>query len=260
MSRVARAFCVLVWLGVAGTAYADEDENALVEAGKKAIKSVKPLAPGAEHESYFEITLGPDKPVGYVAVTLKASGSEEEPVYHYKTATGNTFPNGKLFRAVLDAKLRPNFEPIEMEMKRTVFEEGGDESSDVQTAKFGPEKVELTAKAVGSEETKREEPRPEPPFIYGIETLVQLIDFDIHKKFILREFDLQTGKAGTLTFNASVWNDGTTTVIVTDPAGNVSYQFWYDDDAKLLRWGVPSMPIMFVRSTKEKVRRLGWEG
>ena len=45
-------------------------------------------------------------------------------------------------------------------------------------------------------------------------------------------------------------------VVVTDPPGNVTYQFWYDDSGKLLRWGAPSMPIMFVTSSKANVEKM----
>lgn len=267
MNRVARAFCILATLSSIGILHAQDegkqeskDDKALVEAGKKALASIKPLEPGAKYESYFEITMGPDNPLGYVAVTLEAAGTKEKPLYHYKTATANRFPDGKLFKADVDAKLLPNLEPIEAEIRRTITDVEGIESNDVQRAEFGEKTVKLTAKTRGGEEVTGERPRPEPPFIYGIETVVQLIDFNTHKKFILREFNLQTGKAGSLTFTLSVWTDGTPTVVVTAPAGQVTYQFWYDDDGKLIRWGMPAMPVMFVRATKEKVRQLGWKG
>ncbi len=43
---------------------------------------------------------------------------------------------------------------------------------------------------------------------------MQLTDFDVCEKFILREFDVATGKAGSFTFTADVWKDGTTTVTI----------------------------------------------
>jgi len=272
MNRVARAFCILVTLSSIGTTHAQDeappdskdakkdqkDDPALVEAGKAAVKSIKPIDLGKSFESYFDITMGPGEVVGYVAITVEATGTKEKPFYRYTTETGNRFPNGSRFKAVVNAKLEPTFEPTEVDMVRTVTDKKGEESSDLRNARLKEKgkKVALTSQTAGSEPVTAEEPLPEPPYIYGIETVVQHIDFDVHKKFILREFDIATGKAGSMTFTADVWKDGTTTVLVTDPAGNVSYQFWYDDEGKLLRWGVPTMPIMFVTSSKANVDKI----
>jgi len=271
MNRVARALCILVMLSSIGTIHAQDEgkpdtkdkkarkaDPALVEAGKVAAKSIKPITPGTTFESYFDITMGPGEIVGYVAVTVEVKGTKEKPFYLYTTETGNRFPNGSRFKAVVNAKMSPSFEPIEIDMARTVTDRKGEQNSDLQHAKLmkKDKKVALTAQKAGSEPVEREEVLPEPPYIYGIETVVQFIDFDVHKKFILREFDMATGKAGTMTFTADVWKDGTTTVLVTDPPGNVTYQFWYDDDGKLLRWGVPTMPIMFVTSSKANIDRM----
>jgi hypothetical protein len=235
-------------------------DKKLVDAGLKALKSIKPLAPGAVHESFFHISMGPNDPIGYVATSLIGSKVDDKLVYDYKTDTANTFPNRTRFKAVVVAKLQPDFQPIDIELRRNITPETGDERGDVQRAKFGAKVVKLSAKPKGSEEVKTEVPRPDPPFIYGIETVVQLIDFDVHKEFVLREFDVTSGKAGDLFFESQVWKDGTTTVVVANTAGVVSYQFWFDDNNKLLRWGMPSMPVMFIRTTKERVRLMGWEG
>jgi len=250
------AWICVITLGCFGaSARAQEDEAALIEAGKAAVKSLKPLAPGAKHAAYFALKRGPDEAVGYVIATLEATGSKEKPAYAYATETGVTFPTGAWMLVVVTARLRPDFEPTEVEVKRTIAREDGQPQHDLQRATIGSDKVALFAEA-GEQRTEKEVPRPEPPFIYGIETFVQRVDIEKHQHFVVREFDINSGGARSLDFKTEVWSDGTPTVVTRTPDGQGSYQFWYDDDGELLRWGEPSLPVFFVRTTKEQAEQL----
>jgi hypothetical protein len=247
--------CVIVVTCLGTSARAQEDEAALIEAGKAAMKSLKPLAPGTKHAAYFALKRGPDEAVGYAFATLDAAGSKEKPVYAYATETGVTFPTGAWMLVVVTAKLRPDFEPTEVEVKRTIVREDGQPQHDVQRATVGPDKIALFAEA-GEQRTEKEVPRPDRPFIYGIETLVQRVDFEKHQHFVVREFDAYSGGARSLDFKRAVWSDGTPTVVTRTSGGQGSYQFWYDDGGKLHRWGEPSLPVFFVRATKERAEQL----
>lgn len=157
--------------------------------------------------------------------------------------TSITFPSKVRVLVLVNAKLRPDFEPIEIEMKRTVVNPDGSEKVVVQRAASGPKTVKLSTEADG-QQTEGEAPRPERPFIYAIETLVQRLDHKKHDAYILREFDIHTERAGSLVFTAKTWRDGTPTIITRYVSGGGSYQFWFDDGGTLLRWGMPSIPAL----------------
>ncbi|MGB2988178.1 MAG: hypothetical protein WBE26_20100 [Phycisphaerae bacterium] len=255
MNRVVPCFGTLALLCLTVTALGIDDDPALVEAGKAVVKGLKPLAPGTEETSYFEIKAGPGDAIGYVIASVEALRGKGEPVYRYVAETSITFPSKVRVLVLVNAKLRPDFEPIEIEMKRTVVNPDGSEKVVVQRAASGPKTVKLSTEADG-QQTEGEAPRPERPFIYAIETLVQRLDHKKHDAYILREFDIHTGRAGSLVFTAKTWRDGTPTIITRYVSGGGSYQFWFDDGGTLLRWGMPSIPALFVRTTKEQAEGL----
>ena len=242
-------------LGSLATCALGEDDPALIEAGKAAVKELKPLAAGDKEASYFEVKFGPGQAVGYVIASLEATRDKDKTVYHYVAETNIAFPSGPRLVALVDAKLQPNFEPIEIEMKRNMFNASDEEKVFVERAVIGSDNVKLSTEADG-EPTTREVKRPDRPFLYGIETMVQRLDHGKHKRFLVREFDLHTGSAGSLTLTVGTWRDGTSTVVARDASGNTTYQFWYDKKGSLLRWGAPSLPLLYVKTTKQRAEQL----
>lgn len=236
-------------------AMSEEETAALVEAGKVAMKSLEPLAPGETMWSYFEVKSGPRKAVGYVIISLEASPGQGEPVYLLRTEMFTKYPTMAKARVFVNAKLRPTFEPIEIEAKHALRTPPGEDRDSVQRAVIGPDKVKLSVE-MGDQRGTSEVPRPPPPFIYGIETMIQRLDYATHNHFIAREFDLETGKVRTLVFSAGTLADGTQTIATWVPGGGGSYQFWFGRDGKLLRWSERSLPLMFVQTTKERAERL----
>lgn len=232
-----------------------EDDPALIEAGKAAVKGLKPLPVGEKEASYFEVKFGPGQAVGYVIASLEATRDKDKTVYRYVMETNIALLSGPRIAAFVDAKLQPDFEPIEIEMKRRMFNDRGEEKVFVERVVIGPDNVKLSAEA-GGETTTSEVKRPDRPFLYGIETMVQRLDHGKHKRFLVRELDLQTGNAGSLTLTAETWTDGTSTVVARDASGNTTYQFWYDKKGSLLRWGAPSLPLLYVRTTKQRAEQL----
>ncbi len=227
----------------------------LVTAGKAVLEDLTPLAPGQRYESYFEVKFGPTETAGYVIAALEATSDEDQLVYRYTLEFVTSFSGKAQLIAIASARLKPNFEPIEIEMKRTTIQPGDNRKTIVRRAAIASGKVMLTAEASG-EHRADEVPIPPRPFIYGIEMLAQRFDYRKHDHFSLREFDLNTGGAGLLTFKTAEWGDGTPTVLTHNASGVQSYQFWYDREGKLLRWGEPSLPVIFVRTTKERAMSL----
>jgi len=238
----------------AATAVLAEDDTALVEAGKDVIKALSPLSARTKYVSYFDVMLGPDKVIGYIEASIEGVGGEASPRYRYETHTVIHFPTKAQLHVDVVATLRTDFEPVEIELKRTVVDPKGDAKTSMQRAVLSADKVMLSGE-VGDQRGSKEVPRPPGTIIYGIETLVQGLDFAKHESFRLDEFDLQEGGARPLKFIATKWQDGTPTLITYNPDESISYQFWFDSAGNLIRWGEASLPALFVRTTKESVEK-----
>ncbi len=247
-----RCFALTLLCGLAVVVDGVEgDEKALVKAGRTALNSLTPLAPGTKRMSYFGIRVGPDEAIGYVIASLEAVRDNDKTIYRYATDTGITFPNGTRAHVLIEGRLRPNFEPLELQFKRTMIKREGERQDVAMRAVVRSDKVILSAEQNG-QKVSREVPLPERPFIYGIETLVQLLDYDTHRYFLLWEFDIQTGGAGKMTVATETWDDGTPTVVTRYIEGEQTYRFWFDEKGDLLRWIQPSLPVMFVRTGQER--------
>jgi hypothetical protein len=108
----------------------------------------------------------------------------------------------------------------------------------------------------GKEQVSVQKPRPEAPFVFGIEALMAELKAKRPSAFAIREFSVPTGKAELLLFSTEKWPSGGETVIGRYADGSGAYQFWFDEKGELDRWMHASMPMLFVRSTKERVEEL----
>lgn len=242
-------------MSAAGVLASPEENVELLKAGTEAVESLKPLAPGARHVSYFAIHHGPDKIVGYVEASIEASRGKTNRFYKYATETMVTTPGNIRVHMLVNGKLQPNFEPIELEINKKVYKPDQEMQEGIQRAKIEAGKVMLEAES-GAQQVSREARRPKAPFVYGIETLAERLNLRRFDKFALREFNMTNGAAGRLRFTVEPAEGGGTSLVVREPYGEVVYQFWYDSNGELLRWGEPSHPVLFVKTTKEQVAEL----
>jgi len=190
---------------------------------------------------------GPDQTVGYVrtVVTCPREGTSNDREYFAESVT--TFPNRAKLSFSLGGKITPTFEPIDLTLVHSLYKpESGEQLTTIRCT-VGSEKVKMTGKS-GDKENVAEVPRPKEPFFMGIESLVARLDHFKFDRFAAREFDLKAGSAGYLTFSTEQWNDGTPTIVTRRLDGSGSYQFWFDQNGALIRWGEPSLPVVFVRT------------
>lgn len=228
------------------------EDPALVEAGKTVLKNLKPLKPGESASSYFEVKMGPTDVVGYVIATLEGTGTADDPGYRYAVETLNKYPTGASALTNVDGKFTSSFEPIEVELRQTLSTPVGETQVTVQRAIVGSDKIQLYASR-GGEEGKLDVPRPEEPFFYGIEMLAQRLDLSKEYRFIAGELDLSSGRGRRLIISRATLPDGLPMVHTQTTGGTGSYQFWFDKEGNLIRWGEPSMPLIFVSTTKQRV-------
>jgi len=245
------AICFLTSATMAG---AGDKDAQLLEAGMEAVANLKPLAPGETFETYFGVYNGSDE-LGYVVTTLKASADKNNPILDYRSETNVMTLGGIRVLMIVRCKFKPNFEPIEVEVKRTIMKPDVEPQWSIQRAVIGPKKVKLDVQSQ-SDQVSVEPDKPEAPFIYGIETFVQRLDLFKYKIFAVREFNIGNGAAGRLNFVLESWSDGMPTLAVREPEGEVIYQFWFTLKGELIRFGEPTHPVMYVKTTKEQVNRI----
>lgn len=223
-------------------------DPALLKAGLAVLEKLEPIPDGEKVSLYFEMMMGPEQSIGYAGVTLEAAQEGKEPIYKYDLESAMTFPSGDKIIATVSARLKRNFEPIEIAGWRGRLAPDGEQTGAHERAKIGTDKVVLTT-GEGDDRIKREVPRPEPPFIYGIEYLAASLDLSNREPFVLREFDMRSGGVRDLNMVVNDWLDGSPTFVTTTMEGAPSYQFWYDDKGQLIRWGEATMPMIFRRVT-----------
>lgn len=227
----------------------------LVAAGIDVLAKLKRLEPGASRAYYFEIMHGPEETIGYAAVTLTATGSGADLVYDHTNIGTILFPTGDKRVTDLTARLRPTFEPIEIDMWTGSITPGGKTRGVVNRVVVEKDKTTLTSSS-GDQSDTRDAPSPKPPFIYAIVSLAAQLEPIPGRRFVLREFSPRSGGARDLLFNTDVWEDGTATIITTTRDGSSSYQFWYNEKDVLIRWTEATIPAMFVRVNKLRIEEL----
>ncbi|RME40449.1 MAG: hypothetical protein D6788_03310 [Planctomycetota bacterium] len=230
-------------------------EADLIRAGRVALREARPLRPGETVESDFKVMFGPDDVVGAAVVILRRSKNPSPVSYTYENRAALRAPNGERRLARVYAVLGEHFRPVRVEVHRRQLRADGSEGAVIQRAVVTEKGVEVVEET-GGEKTKTEAPPLPDPTVYGLETIVQLVDFRKHPSYALHEFDVSTGKTRRLHVSLDAWRDGTPTILTMLPEGMGSYQFWFDEKGRLLRWAERSMPLMFVRTSREEARAL----
>lgn len=232
-----------------------KEDQALLDVGKTALRKLSPLAPGETQTLDFRVIIGPETEVGFVQSRLTRPQGTREDEYDYHTESVIMFPNGAKIGIALSGRLKLTFEPIELNLAHSIYQpESGEQLSEVRTV-LDADKVRIRA-GRGDEKTSTDAPRPPDPIIYGIESMIPRLDRENFPLFALREFDIQSGSAGYLSVAVEKWTDGTPTVVTRRADGNGSYQFWFDENGEFLRWGEPSLPVLFVRTTSDRMNEL----
>lgn len=260
LKRIKRCVVVAMVLALGGRILAaaqdgiaqEAVETDLAKIGIAAMVNHKRVEPGKPLEYFFVIQFGPDTNVGCGRTKLQATKGEDGIAYRYENECVLAFPGGAQILSSMRATLRANLEPVEVYGSQwQVPPEGeGDVRKIYQRVKVGAEKVSITIREGDRKETS-EAPRPQAPFIYGVETLLTLIDRDKYPEFLVRELAPETGVARELVVTLETWSDGTPTYVTRTSANTGSYQLWFDANGRFERWVEGSMPFMFIRTTKE---------
>lgn len=234
---------------------ATPDESALLAEGRALIESLPGLELGGTQKLHFELYLGPNDVVGYSQILLRCEERGGKTQYIYASDTVVSAGAGPRIALAMRATLWPTFEPIHAELWRENMGAENQRQVSNSRAEFGEDGVAITITG-GQGTASKKAARPDPPFVFGVETLIALLKGDKPARFAIREFSVPTGTAEPLILTRDEWPGGGVTLVGKYPDGNGAYQFWFDTKGELQRWMHASTPMLFVRSTAERIEEL----
>lgn len=214
--------------------------------------------PAGTQTSYFEVRAG-DETIGYTTVSLNVPASSGDVVYEYRRNAAARMGEGVRVEGLVIARLRPDFEPIRIDMKQTRI--SGDETVWAShRIDVGPSAVEHMRVQEGSAIIRPTRgPRPASPFFFGIEVFAQQIQLRPDREFTIAEFNPETGQTRNLVFSAVPGEGGGSKLVVRKDDGQPGYTFVFDDRGVMQEWGAAGSPIVERRTTPERVKELKTE-
>jgi hypothetical protein len=207
------------------------------------------------HDAYFEAVMG-EKTLGFSVSTLAPSENNGSNGYLYRSESLLHLPNGPRIEGKATAHVNETFEPREVELRREVMMPDGKREVTVDRAEIGDKEVSLTRETDGDRASTRSVPRPESPFAFAVEFLIQRVDATRFPVFALREFDPQKGGVIARHFKAESGTGDARRLISREDDGSVGYTFEIDAKGVLVSWTEPPLPVVFKRCSRERIEEL----
>lgn len=213
-------------------------------------------------ETYYFEAKQKDETIGYAVVSLRASRYKGRPIYKYKNESSVRIGEKSRLTLVSNATLTDTFEPKSIEIGGTAVTPKGVRAAPKLTIEV--DNVANTITIVvpqplvpkGHEPAPQTLPRPSGRFIYALDAIVHLIDFNKYKAFKLPEYIPQNGDVYDLAYKVEEQADGTMLVNTTRYDGAQDYKFWFGKDGKLDHWGEPPFDLLLHRTSKSVVDKL----
>jgi hypothetical protein len=204
---------------------------------------------------HFELEMG-GKVLGYGIASLTPADRNGNGGYRYRFESAIILPNGQRMEAEASARLTDTFEPLEVEFRREVTSPDGKRLSTVERAELGDTEVLLTREADADPPARRSVPKPESPFVFGVEFFVQRVDLKRFPVFVIREFDFQKGSIVAQHFKIESDSRGIRRLVSGEDDGSVGYVFEIDAKGELVSWSEPPLPVVSKTCSRERYEEL----
>jgi len=225
------------------------------------LRGLRRVGYGQVETYYFEAKEGGET-IGYAIVSLRGTEYQGERVIAYKNESSIKVDEKSRLTLVANAMLKYDFEPVRIEVGGTAATPAGIRRTPKLEIKVNDVDDEITVLAVPPLVSKSEGlkpkqvPKPTGPFVYALDALIHMIDFDEHEAFTIPEYIPQDGAINQLAYVVKKQDDGSIVVNTTREDGQQDYKFWLDKQGRLDRWGEPPFELLLHRSTKEAVTKL----
>lgn len=224
--------------------------------GKLALREMETLQDGYSQTYYFKISLG-KRPFGYSEMTLTAQQDDDGKLYYYyRHDTRTKAPNGSRFDTVIEAKMTPQFSPIEIESVKTTTTKSGQEYVSGLKVVLGPKEVVQT-QLRNERETTQVFDRPKGPFVYSTELALEHISADKFEVFDLAVFEPIRCEAVKLQFLTQKQPDMSYRIVAgTGKAAATNFYFLKDAEGHLTGWGQVPPSASSERIDREELDEL----
>ena len=195
-------------------------------------------------------------PVGFCRTSLSSTGSSGSGTFKYEAELVISLGQGARIEGWIKALLGPTLEPIEIELRRELVAPNGKRKTTVHRIKIRDTDVLHTLEVDGNPATQQHLPRPESPFVFALEFVVQRTDIERFPAFALREFDVEDRTVKTQHFSVETGSGGIRRLASREDSGEVGYVFEVDGKGELLSWIEPPLSVVFKRCSRERFGEL----
>lgn len=186
-----RYLLLAVCVGIPANITLGAETDLQLAAGDALLSSLPVLKEGHTEMTYFEVQLN-QKAVGIGELALACRKAENQLVYDYRHHLSVKLPTGVLMTLNVQAILTPKFQPLAIDVERSVILPDGQAFSGEQSATMEGGKIVLESNE-GEMKTTREFPMPKVNFVYALDALMPRLQKKQKKPFALRNIDLESG-------------------------------------------------------------------
>ena len=243
--------CLVMCL--AGAANGADQESVQLTPADTVLKALKPLSTGFSETYFFEHSATGRK-VGCSELSLTVREHEGKQVYEYRHLIENKFKANRS-TTVVTARLTPQFHPLEIQIERRTAPASGVATITRELAVIEGREIVLTTASDRGTDSRRV-PLPKQAFAYGMALLMERIDFDKFKVFMMPELDPKTGKPFTYKISSELEPDGKRKIRATWGAPDKAYHFDLDKEGRLEGWGQVPPAVEAKRITADQFVQL----
>jgi len=204
---------------------------------------------------HFEAEMG-GKTMGFSVASLIPSRKDRAGGNKYRSESTLLLPDGRRMYGEATARLDDAFEPTEVQFRREVISRDGKRQSTLDRAEVQNDSVLLTREVNTDPPVTRSVPRPESPFVFGVEFFVQRVDLKRFPAFAVGEFNAQDGGIIVQHFKVESGSQGARRLASREDDGSVGYVFEFDAKNELVSWTEPPLPLVFKRCSPERFEEL----
>jgi len=209
------------------------------------------LPPGFSKRAYFELEMGQGS-IGYSDALLESKQVGDEVRYAYTHVMALRFEDGTRAEATITAELSTQFVPYWAKTVRSTIRPTGEILDRTVTATIGKDVVTITDSAA-EPPGRREVPRGPAPYVMALDAALEFVDFEHHNRFLLYEFDPESGSSELLGFRSKKNKDGTWSIESGVMKGLLLYRITIGADGKLLEWRNDQGGLVIKRCSKERM-------
>ena len=203
-------------------------------------------------ELHFEMVTD-GKAVGFGRTFLRPQGSGS---YQYEAEIVYNLGEGARIEGWAKATLNASLEPVEVEARRELVAPNGNRKSTLRRAEIQSNEVLVTLEEDGAPATQQIMPRPQSPFVFALEFLVQRIDLERFPAFSLREFDVQDRAVKNQHFRVESGPNGIRRLVSRKDDGSIGYVFEVDAKGGLVSWAEPPLPVVSKTCSPERFEEM----